>query len=122
MTIAGRDATSPVPESSRSAQGATGTRCGANRILGPPNASARSFWRPPPNLSPTSTTVSRYGAATRRSLAGAAAGLLCGAASRAPYALVCQNDGSMFLVAWYGTAALLTAIVGAAIGRRVLSW
>lgn len=59
---------------------------------------------------------------TRPRLTGAAAGLLAGSLGAAAYAFVCRNDGGLFVFVWYSTAVGIAAIIGAALGRRFLSW
>ncbi|TMV59649.1 DUF1109 domain-containing protein [Thioclava sp. BHET1] len=62
------------------------------------------------------------GVVTRPVLAGTAAGLLAGAIGGAAYALVCRNDGAVFVALWYGAAILASAAIGALIGGRLLRW
>lgn len=64
----------------------------------------------------------RRGVPTRPRLAGAVAGVLAGALGAMAYALVCKNDGGLFVAIWYGTAVLLLAGLGALAGRRWLAW
>lgn len=66
--------------------------------------------------------VLRVGAPTRPALAGAVAGTLSGALGATAYALACRNDAGLFVAIWYPLAILVMAVVGAAIGRRVLAW
>lgn len=61
-------------------------------------------------------------APTRPALAGAAAGLLSGAAASLVYALHCPELGAPFLVLWYPLGMLIPAAGGAMIGPRLLRW
>lgn len=61
-------------------------------------------------------------APTRLALAGAAAGLLAGAAGAAVYALHCEELAAPFLAVWYVLGMLIPAAIGAALGPRVLRW
>lgn len=61
-------------------------------------------------------------APTRLRLAGAAAGLLSGAAAAGVYALHCPELAAPFIAVWYVLGMLLPAVVGALIGPRVLRW
>jgi hypothetical protein len=64
----------------------------------------------------------RWGVPTRPALAGAVAGLLAGAIGGAAYALVCKNDGALFVTVWYTAAIAIVAGLGALIGRKILAW
>ena len=64
----------------------------------------------------------RRGIPTRPAFAGAAAGLLAGALGGAAYAIVCKNDGALFVAVWYTTAIIVVAGLGALIGRKALAW
>lgn len=61
-------------------------------------------------------------APTRPGLAGAAAGLLAGAAGAAIYALHCTEMALPFLAAWYGLGMVAPAVLGYLVGRRWLRW
>lgn len=61
-------------------------------------------------------------APTRLALAGAAAGLLAGAAGAAVYALHCPEMAAPFLAVWYVLGMLIPAAAGALIGPRLLRW
>jgi hypothetical protein len=61
-------------------------------------------------------------APTRPALAGAAAGLLSGAAASLVYSLHCPELGAPFLVLWYPLGMLIPAIAGAIAGPRLLRW
>ena len=52
----------------------------------------------------------------------AAAGLLAAAAAAALYAFHCFDDSPLFVVTWYGLAALPVIALGAAAGHRLLRW
>lgn len=64
----------------------------------------------------------RAGAPLRPGLSGALAGLAAGGLAAAGYALHCTEDSPLFYVPWYGLAIALTALCGAALGRRLLRW
>lgn len=61
-------------------------------------------------------------APTRPLAAGAAAGLLAGAAGTMVYALHCPETGLPFVALWYTAGILLTTALGAALGRFALRW
>ena len=61
-------------------------------------------------------------APTRLALAGAAAGLLAGAAGALVYALHCAEMAPPFLGIWYLLGMLIPAVVGALAGPRLLRW
>jgi len=61
-------------------------------------------------------------APTRPRAAGFAAGLLAGALGAFGYALSCPEPAVSFVAAWYTSGIVLTALVGAALGPRVLRW
>jgi hypothetical protein len=66
--------------------------------------------------------VLKRGVTTRPSAAGATAGVLAGALGAAAYALVCKNNGGLFVAVWYSMAILITVGIGAVVGRRALAW
>lgn len=55
-------------------------------------------------------------------LAGAAAGLFAGGLAATAYGLHCAEQSVSFLVIWYTAGVLLTAVLGAAAGARLLRW
>lgn len=61
-------------------------------------------------------------APTRPALAGAAAGLLSGAAAAVLYCLHCPELGAPFLSLWYPLGMLIPAAAGALLGPHVLRW
>lgn len=61
-------------------------------------------------------------APTRLALAGAAAGVLSGAAAALVYSLHCPELGAPFLGLWYPLGMLIPAAAGAMIGPRLLRW
>ncbi len=61
-------------------------------------------------------------APTRPALAGAAAGLLSGAAAALIYSLHCPELAAPFLGIWYPLGMLMPAAVGAIAGPRLLRW
>lgn len=64
----------------------------------------------------------RRGAPTSPALAGMVAGLLAGGIGAFVYAAHCPGDSPLFLAAWYTLTILAMALVGAAIGSRMLRW
>jgi hypothetical protein len=54
--------------------------------------------------------------------AGFAAGLLAGAVGATGYSLACPEASAAFVAVWYTAGIGLTALVGAAVGPRVLRW
>lgn len=61
-------------------------------------------------------------APTRLTLAGAAAGLFAGSAAAFAYAISCAEMQAPFLGTWYVLGMLLSAGIGALLGRRLLHW
>lgn len=61
-------------------------------------------------------------APTRLREAGAAAGLLAGSAAATIYAFHCPESTPTFIAIWYTAGILLPALIGAALGRRLLHW
>lgn len=61
-------------------------------------------------------------APTHLALAGAAAGLLSGAAAALIYSLHCPELGAPFLGIWYPLGMLIPAAGGAIVGPRLLRW
>jgi hypothetical protein len=61
-------------------------------------------------------------APTRLRLAGAAAGLLAGAAGALVYAFHCPELAAPFLGVWYVLGMLIPTALGAIVGPRVLRW
>ena len=61
-------------------------------------------------------------APTRPVLAGAAAGLLAGAAGATVYGLHCPETSGMFVTVWYTLGIALVGVVGAFSGRALLRW
>ena len=62
------------------------------------------------------------GAPDNPSLAGAAAGLVSGAASAAVYASHCTNDSPLYVAVWYVIGIAAVTLAGSLIGARVLRW
>jgi hypothetical protein len=61
-------------------------------------------------------------APTRLSLAGAAAGLAAGGWAATVYAFHCTESTAPFIVIWYSLGILLSAGIGALLGRFALRW
>lgn len=66
--------------------------------------------------------VLRESGPTRPALAGFAAGLLAGAVGAEGYALACLEESIAFIALWYSAGILLTGLLGAALGARLLRW
>lgn len=66
--------------------------------------------------------VMRRLAPTNLAGAGLAAGLLAGSTAAWVYAFHCTENGMPFLAIWYTTGILISAIVGAVLGRWALRW
>ena len=66
--------------------------------------------------------VLRSMAPTRPALAGAAAGVLAGGVGASVYALHCMELSAPFLAVWYVGSIALVALLGAALGPRLLRW
>jgi hypothetical protein len=64
----------------------------------------------------------RSSAPSRPALAGALAGLLAAGIAGLLYATHCPDDSPLFVAVWYSIAATLLALVGAMLGKRLLSW
>lgn len=64
----------------------------------------------------------RHGAPEHPVFAGAAAGLLAGAAGAAVFAPHCPNDSPFFVAVWYSLAIGVVAAFGALAGARLLRW
>jgi hypothetical protein len=67
-------------------------------------------------------TIMRSRAPTQLRIAGAAAGFAAGAATAAVYCLHCPELSIVFVGFWYLLGMLIPAVIGAAIGPRVLAW
>lgn len=61
-------------------------------------------------------------APTRPRVTGFAAGLLAGSLGAFGYALSCPEASAAFVTLWYSLGILLSGIVGAALGPRLLHW
>ena len=61
-------------------------------------------------------------APTRLRLAGAATGLFAGALGTLAYLLHCPELAAPFLAIWYVLGMAIPAVIGAAIGPRILRW
>jgi len=61
-------------------------------------------------------------APTRLGLVGAAAGLLAGGLAAAVYGLYCQENTAPFTAAWYSAGIAASALIGGALGTRLLRW
>jgi hypothetical protein len=61
-------------------------------------------------------------APTRLGLAGAAAGLIAGGLAAAVYGLYCLENTAPFTAAWYSAGIAACALIGGALGSRLLRW
>jgi len=61
-------------------------------------------------------------APTRLRAAGAAAGLMAGALGALGYSMSCPEASTTFVAVWYTAGVALSAVLGAALGPRVLRW
>ncbi|MBA4263745.1 MAG: DUF1109 domain-containing protein [Comamonadaceae bacterium] len=61
-------------------------------------------------------------APTRLGAAGFNAGLMAGALGATGYALVCPEVSATFVAVWYSLGILLTGLLGALLGPRLLRW
>ena len=61
-------------------------------------------------------------APTQQRLAGFSAGLFAGALAAVVYAVHCPESAASFVVTWYSAGMLLPALLGLAIGPRILRW
>lgn len=66
--------------------------------------------------------IIRQGASTWPLLSGALAGLTAATGATAGYSMFCTRDNPLFFASWYGAAILVTTIICAALGQRVLRW
>lgn len=64
----------------------------------------------------------RRGAPSRPGLAGAIAGLVAGGLAATLYATHCIDDSPLFVAAWYSLAIGFVALIGFALGSRLLRW
>jgi hypothetical protein len=61
-------------------------------------------------------------APTRPALAGGAAGLAAGGIGAALYALHCPEYAPAFIAVWYTAGIVVSAVLGAVVGSRLLRW
>lgn len=61
-------------------------------------------------------------APTRLKAAGALLGLASGAVAAMAFSLYCRDDAVSFVAIWYGAALALSALIGRALGPRLLRW
>lgn len=71
---------------------------------------------------PPALLAARRFAPLSPALAGAAAGLFAGGLAATAYGLHCGEQAVSFLVVWYTAGVLLTALLGALAGARLLRW
>lgn len=64
----------------------------------------------------------RKAAPRSATLAGFAAGLVAGGFGAWAYAFYCGETGMMFMAVWYTLGIMMTALLGAMLGRLVLRW
>ncbi|MCX8254375.1 hypothetical protein RHAL1_P00081 (plasmid) [Beijerinckiaceae bacterium RH AL1] len=61
-------------------------------------------------------------APTRLEAAGTLLGLASGAVAAMAFSLYCRDDAVSFVAIWYGAALALSALIGRALGPRLLRW
>ncbi len=61
-------------------------------------------------------------APVRLRAAGAALGVVSGAAGAAIYAFACQETAAMFMLTWYSSGIAATGLLGALAGPKLLRW
>jgi hypothetical protein len=64
----------------------------------------------------------RNGATTAPAMSGALAGLGSAGLAILGYGLFCNEDTPLFIATWYSLAAVITGLVGAILGLRMLKW
>jgi hypothetical protein len=64
----------------------------------------------------------RRGATTAPATTGALAGLGSAGLAILAYGLFCTEDSPLFIATWYGLAAVIAGLAGAALGRAMLRW
>lgn len=76
------------------------------------------------SLAPLATVLAALRAGAPRSplIAGAIAGLFCGALAATLYAVHCPDDSPLFVAVWYSLAVGIVMLAGALAGSRVLRW
>lgn len=84
--------------------------CAANILLVAAPTLVAAFW------------ALRRMAPTRLGLAGAGAGLMAGAAGAFVYSFHCTEGTAPFIAIWYTLGIVVTAAIGAALGRWALRW
>ncbi|MFO1117691.1 MAG: DUF1109 domain-containing protein [Beijerinckiaceae bacterium] len=70
----------------------------------------------------TTLLVLQRGAVTRPTMAGAIAGLAATGIGASFYALNCTDDSPLFMLVWYGAAALIVVALGIFGARSFLKW
>ncbi len=68
------------------------------------------------------TLAGRRSAPTRLRLTGGVIGLTSGGLAATMYALHCPENGMAFVASWYLTGVMLTTLIGAILGPRLLRW
>jgi hypothetical protein len=66
--------------------------------------------------------IMRRFAPTQLHKAGFVAGCTAGASGATVYALLCNENATPFILAWYSLGILLPGLLGAMLGRRLLRW
>lgn len=64
----------------------------------------------------------RAGAPSQPGLCGGVAGLMAGGIAIVIYGLFCTENSALFIGTWYLAASLMTAAIGAVLGRSFLRW
>jgi hypothetical protein len=100
----------PEPQRAMAVEGKSWLKCPPRILmLGLPTLAALFF-------------VVRGFAPTRPLAAGLACGLAAGAVGAAAYALTCGETSPTFIALWYTVGIALVALLGAALGPRLLRW
>lgn len=100
----------PEAEFSRLILGHSAATCSIAILLVSLPSLAAAFW------------ALRRLAPTRLAQAGAGAGLFAGSEGAFVYAFYCTEDAALFVAVWYTIGILLTATLGAFLGRSLLRW
>lgn len=111
LALAGYEiATLPMPQRMPALMGDSARVCTLNIVLLSALAAPFVFW------------AARAFAATRPTVAGAAAGLLSAGLAATLYGLHCPEHTATFVAVWYSLGIALAAAAGALAGRLVFRW
>ncbi len=107
---AGATMTAPLTDIASLVMGQSAARCIFTILLLSLPALAACFW------------ALRCLAPTRLAQAGAGAGVFAGSEGAMLYIFSCTEDAALFVAVWYTIGILLTATLGAFLGRLLLRW